>query len=143
VPASFRDFNESDTDFGIGCGELTTGVVQPNLDADGKPVLANGAGACIQSAASFAEWYSASKDNSQIVGEIVLWQNADGAFVNEHDPNGAQWAGPTIYANVVYGGPGKTGCGSCTPSASGKCFDPCTPWGNGNQQACCADVTQQ
>jgi fibro-slime domain-containing protein len=142
VPAIFRDFNEMDADFGIGCGTLTMGVVQPNLDAEGKPVLANGSGACIQSAASFAEWYSASKDNAQIVGEIVLWQTASGSFVNEHDPDGKQWAGPETYANILYGGPGKTGCDMCTPSANGKCFDPCIPWGNGNQQACCADVTQ-
>jgi fibro-slime domain-containing protein len=143
VPAIFRDFNESHPDFGIGCGTLTTGVVQNALDADGKPVLANGGAACIESAATFAEWYTTGKNNSAIVGEIVLWQNASGAYVNQHGPNGEQWAGPQTYANIVYGGPGGTGCGACTPSATGKCYDPCTPWGNGNQQACCADVTQQ
>jgi fibro-slime domain-containing protein len=144
VPVIFRDFSENtDHDFGVGCGTLTTGVVKDTLDSDGLPVLADGSNACIQSPASFAEWYRASKDNSQIVGELVLWQNAAGGYVNEHDPNGAQWAGPMTYANIVYGGPGGTGCGMCTPSMTGKCFDPCTPWGAGNAQACCADVTQK
>lgn len=144
VPAIFRDFDEqSSPDFSIGCGTLVTGVVRDTLDANGKPVLANGNGACIQSAASFAEWYTASSRNSRIVGEIVLWQNASGAYVNQHDPDGKQWAGPETFTNVQYGGPGGTGCPQCTPTASGRCYDPCTPWGANNPQACCGESTQE
>jgi fibro-slime domain-containing protein len=142
VPVIFHDFNASHPDFEVGCGVLTTGIVQPMLGPNGVPVLANGSGACIESASTFAEWYTASPNNAEIVGEIVLFQTPAGSFVNEWGPNGQQWAGPQSYTNAVYGGPGGTGCPSCTPSATGKCYDPCLPWGNGNQQACCADMSQ-
>jgi fibro-slime domain-containing protein len=142
APAIFRDFNETHSDFQVGCGTLTAGVVQPVLGPNGTPVLANGGGACIESPSSFAEWYSPGPNSAQIAGEIVLYQTPAGSFVNQWGPNGEQWAGRITYANAVYGGPGGTGCGSCTPTARGKCYDPCLPWGVGNPQACCAEETQ-
>jgi fibro-slime domain-containing protein len=142
VPAIFRDFNASHPDFQVGCGTLTLGVVQSTLGPNGTPVLADGSAACIESASSFAEWYSTSPKNSTIIGEIVLYEKAGGGFVNRYGPNGEPWTGPQVFSNVVYGGPGGTGCGSCTPSPTGKCYDPCTPWGAGNTQACCGDVSQ-
>jgi fibro-slime domain-containing protein len=141
VPVIFRDFNENHSDFGVGCGQLVTGVVADRLSADGKPVLANGSAACIQSASSFSEWYTTSPNNVSIAGELTLYENGKGGFVNRYGPNGEQWAGAKTYANILYGGPGGTGCGMCTPSAVGQCLDPCVPWNNG--QACCADVNQQ
>lgn len=142
VPVIYRDFNSSHPDFDVGCGVLTTGVVQPMLGPNGTPVLADGSAACIQSASTFAEWYTTGPNNAEIVGSLVLYQTPSGSFVNRWGPNGEQWAGPQTFTNTVYGGPGGTGCGSCTPSPAGKCYDPCTPWGAGNQQACCSDVTQ-
>jgi fibro-slime domain-containing protein len=142
APAIFRDFNESHPDFQVGCGTLTKGVVQAALGPNGTPVLANGGGACIESATSFAEWYTPGANSAQIVGEVVLYRTPSGSFVNQFGPNGEQWAGKVTYTNAVYGGPGGTGCGACTPTAKGKCYDPCLPYGVGNQQACCAEETQ-
>jgi fibro-slime domain-containing protein len=48
-----------------------------------------------------------------------------------------------MYSNVLYGGPGGSGCPSCTPTGGGKCYDPCTPWGANNPQACCAEEAQE
>ena len=142
VPAIFRDFNADHSDFQVGCGNLVTGVVRADLDAQGKPVLADGSQVCIASASSFAEWYTSNAKNATIVGELTLYDNAKGGFVNRYGAHGEQWKGMQTFANVMYGGPGGTGCSACTPSATGTCFDPCTPWGTGNTQACCAESTQ-
>jgi fibro-slime domain-containing protein len=139
--AIFRDFPESHPDFGVGCGQLVKGVVQDRLNADGKPVLANGSSVCIQSAATFAEWYTSNANNATIVGGLTLFENGKGGFVNRYGPNGEQWSGMKMYTNIVYGGPAGMGCGMCTPSATGQCFDPCDPWNN-TSNACCADMTQ-
>ena len=141
APAIFRDFNESHPDFGIGCGTLTLGVVQDDLNADGKPVLKDGSAVCIQSEASFAEWYTDNDQNATIPGELILYENGDGGFVNRYGKDGEQFMGPMMYSNIMYGGPVGMGCGMCTPSANGKCFDPCTPWNDMNQ-ACCAVAMQ-
>ena len=143
VPVIYRDFNADHPDFEVGCGNVVPGVVQNMLNAAGKPVLANGSAACIESASSFGEWYTSGPKSATIPSELVLYENGMGGFVNRYGPNGEQWAGKAMYSNILFGGPGGTGCGMCTPSASGQCFDPCLPWGVGNTQACCADVTQQ
>lgn len=142
VPAIFRDFNADHPDFQIGCGNLTTGIPKNELDAKGKPVLANGSQACIESAGSFAEWYTSNSKNVAIVSDIVLYDNGKGGFVNRYGQKGEPWLGPETFANVVWGGNGGTGCAMCTPSATGRCFDPCTPWGTGNTSACCAEQSQ-
>jgi fibro-slime domain-containing protein len=141
VPALFRDFDASHPDFEVGCGQLTPGVVADMLDMDGKPVLANGSAACIESPASFAEWYRSNAKNATVASELTLFENGHGGFVNRWGANGEQWQGKATYANIMYGGPVGMGCGSCTPSAAGKCFDPCVPWNDMNQ-ACCAEESQ-
>lgn len=141
VPAIYRDFGAAHPDFGIGCGQLTLGVVQQQLSAEGKPVLQDGSAACIQSAESFGEWYTDGPNSATVVGELTLFENGQGGFVNRYGPDGEQWAGVATYTNIMYGGPGGSGCSMCTPSAAGECFDPCTPWGD-NAQACCADASQ-
>jgi len=124
VSAIFRDFNEEHPDFGVGCGNLVKGVVQDMLDAQGKPVLADGSAVCIQSADTFAEWYV----------------DGRGGFVNRWGVNGEQFAGKVTYQNVAWGGDAGSGCSMCTVSATGMCFDPCTPW-NDTAQACCGEMT--
>jgi fibro-slime domain-containing protein len=142
VPVIYRDFDQkTQSDFGVGCGQLVKGVVQDMLSPEGKPVLANGSAACIQSASSFAEWYTDNAKNATIVGELTLFENGKGGYVNRWGPDGEQFAGPKMYANIMYGGNAGMGCGMCTPSASGQCYDPCVPWNNTNQ-TCCADESQ-
>jgi fibro-slime domain-containing protein len=141
VPVIYRDFDQAHPDFEVGCGTLVTGVVQDTLDAEGKPVLANGGAACIESATSFHEWYTSHAKNATIVGELVLFENGSGGYVNRFGPMGEQFTGQATYANIAYGGPVGMGCGMCTPIAGGKCYDPCVPWNDMNQ-ACCATSTQ-
>jgi fibro-slime domain-containing protein len=104
VPVLYRDFNESHSDFGIGCGTLTTGVVQNSLDAKGKPVLQNGNNACIESAASFAEWYTTSSNNASIPGSLTLYEDGKGGYVNRFGANGEQWVGPAGTEQQRYDG---------------------------------------
>jgi fibro-slime domain-containing protein len=147
VPAIFRDFNSSNAatkphpDFQVSCGMLTTGVVEDTLNADGKPVLKDGSQACIKSADTFAQWYTDNDMNATIVGGLTLYDNGMGGFVNRWGKNGEQFAGVKMYTNTMYGGNAGMGCGMCTPSKTGMCLDPCTPW-NSTTQTCCSDVSQ-
>ena len=142
VSAVFRDFTDAHPDFAVGCGTLTTGLVADMLSDSGTPQLAgDGSAGCIQSQDTFSDWYTDGSDRITSVGTITLYPNDAGGYVNRYGPNGEPWHGPEVYNNVVYGGPGGTGCEMCTPTAMGACFDPCTPWNNG--QACCAELSQQ
>jgi fibro-slime domain-containing protein len=103
VPVVYRDFAESHSDFGIGCGSMVTGVVQNALDKNRKPVLQNGGPACIQSASSFAEWYTSTK--ATIPGTLVLYEDGKGGFVNRYGPNGEPWmGGPMGAMQMAYDG---------------------------------------
>lgn len=95
MPALFRDFQHTHSDFEqAGCGSETAvpGIVQAQLSAAGKPLLApDGPEVCIASAASFAEWYSDSANNQPLVGELTLFDDQKGSFVNRWGKNGEQW----------------------------------------------------
>jgi fibro-slime domain-containing protein len=95
VPVIFRDFAESHSDFEVGCGQLTTGVVASKLDAAHRPVLANGSQVCIASASSFQEWYTAGKNNATIASSLLLYPDGKGGFVNRHGAHGEKWQGPS------------------------------------------------
>ena len=90
VPALFRDFNAAASpgghpDFQVSCGgeSVTTGLVKPDLDADGKPQLVADGVSCITNAASFKQWYTDSDKSHAIVGDIVLFKKAMGTgYVN-------------------------------------------------------------
>jgi fibro-slime domain-containing protein len=154
VPAIFRDFNASSVagghpDFqpGYNSSGGVAGLVKDTLDADGKPVqstTASVANGFMHGQDAFAQWYRDAKPSSgPIPGTIVLWDKGDGqTFVNRWGALGQQWQGDVTaltYKNIMYGGPGGTGCEACTPTAQGMCYDPCTPWA-GSTQACCADI---
>ena len=105
VPAIFRDFSDNDPDFGwpvypdTTCGipegdPIVPGIAQDKLDADGKPVFGKApANACIGSADTFAKWFrdgATAADPVRVVGDIVLFDNGNGGFVNRFGPNGEQ-----------------------------------------------------
>ena len=102
VPAIFRDFSDSDPDFGqpvypdTTCGitegdPIIPGIAKDLLDAEGRPVLGKApANACIQSADSFATWFRDGSKNVKVIGDIVLFDNGKGGFVNRFGPNGEQ-----------------------------------------------------
>jgi len=130
VQVIYRDFNESHPDFGVTCDGLMRGVVQPALNAQGKPVLAgnsNGA-ACITSAASFAEWYTDGAGRATYPSSLVLYNNGTGGFVNRWGPNGEQWVGQaSITTAPIQCGPLGNACAACNPpfAPTQRCYDPC------------------
>jgi fibro-slime domain-containing protein len=158
IPAVFRDFNANNVagghpDFqpGYNSTGAVQGTVEDLLDADGKPVQvatlsqATLSAAFLHGQAPFAEWYRDGKPSSgPIPGNLVLWDNGKGGYVNRWGKNGEQWQGQlsqTDYTPISYGGPAGGGCQACNPSATGMCYDPCTPWGtDGAAYACCAEI---
>jgi fibro-slime domain-containing protein len=83
---------------------MVTGVVQAQLDKQHRPVLANGSQACIESAKSFAEWYTSNKNNATIPGSLTLYEDGKGGFVNRYGPHGEQWLGPPGAQQLKYDG---------------------------------------
>jgi len=144
VPIVFRDFNETHGDFEPpynGPEEGVPGLVLDRLDADGKPEATTNAmtldDGYITSAATFAEWYRDEEVvNHTIVGELVLWDNDNGGFVNRWGENGEQWLGvenPVEWGEITRCGNAGDGCGEETECAGiipdgGECYDPCEPW---------------
>lgn len=160
VPAVFRDFNANmapmghpDFSPGFNTEGAIQGLVQEELDAEGKPVLtAPNTMAFLHTAADFAKWYrNGAAGATPIPSSLVLWDKAGAAgdgtagYVNRWGSAGEQWKAPPVYTGLVYGGPGTAGdMPGCTdPACAGlTCWDPCTPWGAGSTQACCGTATQ-
>jgi fibro-slime domain-containing protein len=96
APAIFRDFAADPTgDFGDNnsCQDLAQGAVAATLNAEGRPTLgANSAAACLTTPANFAEWYTSNPSNNQtLIGEVVLYDNGEGGYVNRYYEDGRQW----------------------------------------------------
>jgi fibro-slime domain-containing protein len=94
VPATFRDFNESHTDFQApecaGGQDIVPGIVQSTLTG-GKPVSVSGA----QCSSKMNEWYTDVPGvNTTLHGEIVLYETGTGQFVNRFGQNGEKWTAP-------------------------------------------------
>lgn len=98
IPALFRDFTEDNvnTDFPGSTCNLTTGLVDDNLNAEGKPVFVGNS--CIKSASSFQQWYTNNQYNRTMPGNIVLFENGDGGFVNRLTDEGVQFLAPSNQA---------------------------------------------
>lgn len=101
VPAVFRDFRyHNPAEFeptAPGRSTADTGMVQPILDAQGKPVFTGKTGEFITSMASFAQWYrDTSGVNHTTTGKLTLWNTGNGTYVNRWGPNGEQWPLTTI-----------------------------------------------
>lgn len=97
VPVIYRDFRaKNPADFQPGATGRTTaltGLVKPDLDAEGKPVYAGAiANSYITSAATFAEWYRDTPGvNHATAAKLTLWNNGKGAYVNRYGANGEPW----------------------------------------------------
>jgi fibro-slime domain-containing protein len=101
VPAIFRDFSDDDPDFGwpvypdTTCGipeddPIVPGIAEDRLDDEGRPVLGRApANACIESAETFSRWFrDGGSTPVRVVGNIVLWDNGEGGYVNRFGANG-------------------------------------------------------
>lgn len=163
LPIIYRDFNLAHSDFhppfqqGDTCDNPAPGIVEDTLDAQGKPVFASApANACIASASSFGEWYSPASSNSEILGNIVLFENDLGGFVNRYGENGEQFPGIPVLEDPRWCGPAEVQC-MASPGAphyfDGCDFDPAVdtcfttlgpePIPNGCSSPSCAVVYEQ
>ena len=100
VPAIFRDFSDNDTDFGwptypdTTCGipegdPIVKGIAKDTLDKDGRPQLGVAPkNACIQDATSFSKWFRDNPGDVKVIGDLVLFDNTMGGFVNRFGKNG-------------------------------------------------------
>jgi fibro-slime domain-containing protein len=144
VPAVFRDFamhNPSDFEPGAtGCNNASTGMVLPTLDAQGRPQYSGGGTGCtyVSSTTTFAQWYRDTPGtNTTIPGQIVLWDNGAGGYVNRYGANGEKFSG---YANIRWCSESSNQCAACSPavSAAEMCTGLCPPWGTGGGFKTCA-----
>ena len=97
VPVIYRDFkfhNPTDFQSGVnGSYNPLTGIVNPTLDAKGKPVYTGlGGNAHIASVDSFSQWYTdVSGVNHATASKMALWNDGKGNYVNRYGANGEQW----------------------------------------------------
>jgi len=98
VPAVYRDFkfhSPADFEAGIsGSSAASLGMVNPDLDSDGKPVFTGLTGLAIgvTSKDTFATWYRNTDGvNHATPSKLALWDNGNGAYVNRYGANGEQW----------------------------------------------------
>jgi fibro-slime domain-containing protein len=104
VPVVYRDFTNAHPDFRCG-GGTPRPVVAAALDGQGKPVLVSGNPGCIESAASFAEWYRDSSFGRPFASTLTLFDDGTGRYVNRFGPNGERWvntAGAALDGNPVF-----------------------------------------
>jgi len=150
APAIFRDFAEDVAgDFGQNnaCQDLAQGAVAQTLGADGRPTLgANPAAACLTTPANFAEWYALDHNpNATLVGEVVLYDNAQGGYVNRYGANGEKWSfvdGTGQRGNFASLVACEAGCLNEAQNAQGmyqgqgqlRCADECRPLNDQVQQ---------
>ena len=142
VPVTYRDFTESHQDFepgALGEEEAVTGLVERLLNDEGNPVYrASTNYEYIGSAASFNDWYRDTSVSATIVDQMTLYANGNGGYVNRWGPNGEPWEG---WDNIRWCSSSLgDNCATCSPAlaANETCFDPCTPWGEGQTQQCAA-----
>ncbi len=124
LPIIFRDFSEDHTDFGVSCGTIERNVPQALLSADGKPVLSAASydDACINTTASFADWYTDQAVNHQVTGTIVLYPDGNGGYVNRYGANGEKYLAP-VTANERRAG-----------DTLEDCEDSCENWAINSQE---------
>ncbi len=131
----YRDFTGETTgehpDFTGDCDLATVpGLVDPHLDAEGKPVLlADGPNdACITTKASYSEWYRTDRVNVSVVGLITLFDNGQGGFVNRYGANGEKWVdadgvgydGSPLFFPIDGLGKMEPGSGACVNGRYGE-----------------------
>jgi fibro-slime domain-containing protein len=138
LPIIYRDFSSAHSDFGVSCGEHVLGVANDRLSAAGKPTLRSNTNVCINSAASYAEWYTASSSSTQILGEIVLFDNDNGGYVNRLNNQGDRYTRPPAQSGLRWCSDQSNNCAACEPGYT-QCYGTCTPWGNTQT---CADYPQ-
>lgn len=124
VPVTYRDFAQGgafelcppadEVTMGTTVYALDTGMVADDL-AGGIPQPAS-ADPCFQ----VDEWYTDGPNAVTVHGEITLYENGQGGFVNRYGPNGEKW---TYYDNTEWAAPSLAECEALVPPVD--CI-PCT-----------------
>jgi fibro-slime domain-containing protein len=148
VPAIFRDFSDDHADFGwpvypdTTCGipegdPVVTGIAQERLDDEGRPVLGRApANACIESADTFARWFRDGDGVVRVVGDVVLFDNGEGGYVNRFGANGEKLqttVAPAMGQGQEQQVPGATSTATCAPGCTQRvqgslqCDNVCRP----------------
>jgi fibro-slime domain-containing protein len=148
VPAIFRDFSDKDPDFGWPaypdktCGipegdPIVPGIAQERLDAEGRPVLGKApANACIESAQSFGRWFRDGGSAVRLVGDITLFDNGKGGYVNRFGMNGEKLVttvAPAMGQGQEQQVPNATSQATCEPGCTQRvrgslqCDNVCRP----------------
>jgi fibro-slime domain-containing protein len=135
VPTVFRDFGESHPHFGgHACSALAPGAVGPQLSAEGRPVRGPAAlQACIGPdgpEGSFDDWYTDNPRNVTLVGEIVLFENGAGGYVNRWGAQGEQFTSVNPTTERAGFGGSLAACGAaCLTEANNQiqCANVCRP----------------
>jgi len=144
VPAIFRDFSDSHSDFGGGneCGikegdPIVPGIATAMLDGEGRPVLGTApANACIKSAQSFGTWFRDGDGVVRVVGDITLFDNGNGGYVNRFGKNGEKlvvYVAPAAGQGSEQQVEGATSQDTCKPGcttrtrSSLQCDNQCRP----------------
>jgi fibro-slime domain-containing protein len=148
VPAIFRDFSDNDPDFGwpvypdTTCGipegkPIVPGIAQDKLDADGRPVLGKAPPeACIASTDSFGRWFRDNPGSVKLIGDIVLFDNGNGGFVNRFGKNGEKLTvtvAPAAGQGQEQQVPNATSQATCEPGCAARvrsslqCDNVCRP----------------
>lgn len=152
VPAIFRDFNDTQPDFGGNdCLFMEQGAVAERLNANGRPELggtpAIRTAACLDESTpeDFNEWYTDNPSNVRVVGELTLFDNLQGGYVNRHGANGERWTyvdGTGQRGNFASLAACEAGCLNEAQNAQGmyqgqgqlRCDDLCRPLNDQVQQ---------
>ncbi len=151
VPAVFRDHSEAHPDFGPMPGEctrtvedtgevvpgnaLSIGLVQPQLDAEGRPQLvgATGMQQCEAGASppsytgitQFNDWFRDGPQVTTLVGEIILFDNGAGAYVNRFGNNGDGLTNERFVGFEDEEWNDQMTTHTCSWCLDGDCQDPC------------------
>jgi fibro-slime domain-containing protein len=147
VPAVFRDFSGTHPDFGDNnCSGLVTGAVAPQFNAAGRPALStpNGNGAaCLTSDANFQQWFTdVPGTNLTVVGEVLLFENEDGGYVNRFGAQGQQFTAVRPQTERQAGASLEACSNTCLQEAQNgngfdgplRCGDLCRPLQDDRQQ---------
>lgn len=147
VPAVFRDHSGSHPDFGptneectrtvedtdevVPANALSVGLVQPQVDAEGRPQLVGTTGMqqCEAGATKpsyvgitqFNDWFRDGPHVATLVSDLVLFSNGAGAYVNRFGPMGEQFEG-YVEGSEEWAESGFT----CSWCLDGDCSDNCT-----------------
>jgi fibro-slime domain-containing protein len=133
LPIIYRDFAEAHSDFGVECDEIQRGIPKDMLTAARKPELSasNFDAACIDSVASYADWYTDVASNAEVVGSIDLYPDGNGGYVNRYGENGEPYV-TTIDTGNEQGGYGNSAaeCAATCTTRTGdslQCVNVCRP----------------